>query len=123
VIDKSIAAQYYLSRARYSPLTSGKPLLNKPAFNSSAPRFPESNERSFARSSYRQPSSHLSSATNLLPSKLKPVSGYNRNFGMNSIYGADSSNVNYQKSSSSYYSNLTSSKRPAIHGRTDWSSK
>ena len=125
VIDKSAAAQYYLTRARYSPLTSGKPLHSKPAFNSSAPRFPESNERTFVRSNYRQPSSQLPSATNLLPSKLKPVSGFTRNLGVNSVYGggtqADSS-TSYQKPSS-YYSNLTSSKRPAIHGRTDWSSK
>lgn len=125
IIDKSIAAQYYLTRARYSPLTSGKPLHNKPAFNSSAPRFPESTEKSFARSSYRQPSSQLPSATNLLPSKLKPVSGYNRNFGMSSMYGASNQtdSSSYQKPSPAYYSNLTSSKRPAIHGRTDWSSK
>ena len=121
MIDKTVAAQYYLTRARYSPLTSGKPLHNKPAFNSSAPRFPESTERTFA---YRQPSSQLPSATNLLPSKLKPVSGYNRNFGMSSMYGAGSQtdSSSYPKSSA-YYNNLTSSKRPAIHGRTDWSSK
>ena len=124
MIDKSVAAQYYLTRARYSPLTSGKPLQNKPAFNSSAPRFPESNERTFGRSNYRQPSSQLPSATNLLPSKLKPVSGYTRNFGMSGVYGASgqTDSSNYQKPSS-YYSNLTSSKRPAIHGRTDWSTK
>ena len=124
VIDKSAAAQYYLTRARYSPLTSGKPLHSKPAFNSSAPRFPESNERTFARSNYRQPSSQLPSATNLLPSKLKPVSGFTRNLGLSSVYGSgtQTDSANYQKPSS-YCSNLTSSKRPAIHGRTDWSSK
>ena len=125
VIDKSVAAQYYLSRARYSPLTSGKPFQNKAAFNSSAPRFPESTERTFVRSNHRQPSSQLPSATNLLPSKLKPVSGYSRNFGMSSVYGGaggQTDSSSYQKSSA-YYSNLTSSKRPAIHGRTDWSSK
>jgi len=125
VIDKAVAAQYYLSRARYSPLTSGKPLQSKPAFNSSAPRFPEANER---RSGYRQVPSQLSSATNLLPSKVKPVSGaYNKNFRMGSgIYGGgktESDSASYQKPTSSYYANLTSSKRPAIHGRTDWSTK
>ena len=125
VIDKAVAAQYYLSRARYSPLTSGKPLHSKPAFNSSAPRFPEANER---RSGYRQAPSQLPSATNLLPSKLKPVSGaYNKNFSMGSgIYGGgktESDSTTYQKPTSSYYANLTSSKRPAIHGRTDWSTK
>ena len=123
VIDKAVAAQYYLSRARYSPLTSGKPLHSKPAFNSSAPRFPETNER---RSGYRQAPSQLPSATNLLPSKPKPVSGaYNKNFSMGSgIYGkTESDSATYQKPTSSYYANLTSAKRPAIHGRTDWSTK
>ena len=126
VIDKAMAAQYYLSRARYSPLTSGKPLHSKPAFNSSAPRFPESNER---RSGHRQAASQYPSATNLLPSKLKPVSGaYNKNFSMGGVYGGSGktesdTSTTYQKPTSSYYANLASSKRPAIHGRTDWSTK
>ena len=40
-VDKTAAAQYYLTRARYSPLTSGKHNKQNVAFGSQAPRWRE----------------------------------------------------------------------------------
>ena len=172
VADKRVAAvQYYLSKARYSPLTSGnrrgregEGALRQPSkvgFGSAAPRWPAENPRhnppllrQDSRESARlRPQPLFSGSKPLLSGSKTLLSGPKPNFsylpslatkGSGIIAGgkkdvlpsvgdfgppreAPWKPVLQQRptvvSGTTYHSNLASSQRHNVHGRTNWAAK
>ena len=150
--DKKLATQYYLSKARYSPL-SRKP--SKVGFGSGAPRWPQPIAKQDTRATkfggeYSQPlRAHAHSNTRPL------FAGYVPSFSKEPVrlaQEATTSVTSFKKmdkypslsdfgtvadtnwkpsaqrrppvlSGATYHSQITSSKRSSIHGRTDWTAK
>ena len=138
----SAAAQYYLSRARYSPLRSRHNGGVKVAFGSGAPRWPaskpppapakhEPKQEAFRPQSFftkplfggHPPAVGRRGADQpVLKKDLHPSYQDMRGRGWKST-GPCRPSVPSMVSGAAYHSALASTQRANIHGRTDWTSK
>ena len=143
----SVAAQYYLSRARYSPLTSGNKGRGKVAFGSGVPRWPAypSKPQPLLKQESRQDPLREQpfSTTSFKPffRGQSPSAGHRRTDRASGTsrhkkdllpsfenlpgggWRAPLQHRPTVVSGAAYHSGVVSTHRANVHGRTDWTAK